>query len=116
MTGYRSPRSRWPPTPGSDCSTGPADPGATIDLTLTTSSPYLYDVVQVSPGRVPDRIVHRVTAANSMRITSSYADNGGFDWIRASSGTLRLVVPATHATGSPGRTRGSPHGAVLPRP
>jgi hypothetical protein len=53
-----------------------------IDLTLTTSSPYLYDVLHVETGRIPDRIVHRVTEANSMRVTSRYAHNGGFDWVR----------------------------------
>ncbi|GIF69142.1 peptidase [Asanoa ishikariensis] len=53
-----------------------------LSLTLTTSSPYLYDVVQVSPGRIPDQVVHKVTAANSQRITTDYADNGGFDWVR----------------------------------
>ncbi|WP_033346144.1 S8 family peptidase [Catenuloplanes japonicus] len=53
-----------------------------LDLTLTTSSPYLYDVIQVSPNRIPDRIVHTVTAANSMRITTRYAHNGGLDWIK----------------------------------
>ncbi|HTF12985.1 MAG TPA: S8 family serine peptidase [Asanoa sp.] len=55
---------------------------STLSLTLTTSSPYLYDVIQVSPGRIPESIVHKVTAANSMRVTASYADNGGFDWVR----------------------------------
>ncbi|WP_250000895.1 S8 family serine peptidase [Actinoplanes sp. M2I2] len=59
-----------------------ARPGASIALTLTTSSPYLYDVFQVSKGQVPNGIVHKVTAANSYRITTRYADNGGFDWIR----------------------------------
>ena len=59
-----------------------ARPGATIDLTLTRSSPYLYDVFQVSTGRIPERVVHRVTTANSRRITTSYADNGGFDWVK----------------------------------
>ncbi|WP_329104140.1 S8 family serine peptidase [Micromonospora sp. NBC_01699] len=53
---------------------------ARLDLTLTTSSPYLYDVQHVETGRVPDRIVYRVTPANSVRITSSYADNGGLSW------------------------------------
>jgi subtilisin family serine protease len=72
--------------------TGPADgdrilarakkPGATLTLTLTPDSPYLYDVLQVSAGRVPDQIVHRVTTANSRRIATDYADNGGFDWAR----------------------------------
>jgi hypothetical protein len=57
-------------------------PRASLSLTLTTESPYLYDVFQVSKDRVPSRIVHRVTAANSQRITTRYQDNGGFDWIR----------------------------------
>ncbi|GIM96136.1 S8 family serine peptidase [Paractinoplanes toevensis] len=56
--------------------------GRTVDLTMTPASPYLYDVLQVSTGRVPDQIVHRVTAANSYRITSRYADNGGLAWVR----------------------------------
>lgn len=53
-----------------------------LTLTLTTSSPYLYDVEQVSPDRIPDRVVHKVTTANSTRITTTYADNGGLDWVR----------------------------------
>ncbi|WP_308121353.1 S8 family peptidase [Paractinoplanes bogorensis] len=59
-----------------------ARPGARLTLTLTPDSPFLYDVFQVSKGTVPAQIVHRVTAANSYRISSRYADNGGFDWIR----------------------------------
>lgn len=55
---------------------------ASISLTLTTNSPYLYDVFQVSKDRVPNGIVHKVTAANSYRISTRYAHNGGFDWIR----------------------------------
>ncbi|ADB29197.1 peptidase S8 and S53 subtilisin kexin sedolisin [Kribbella flavida DSM 17836] len=55
---------------------------ATIDLTLTTSSPYLYDVFQVSAGHIPAKIDHRVTTANSARISTSYADNGGFGWAK----------------------------------
>ncbi|MEV0796447.1 S8 family serine peptidase [Kribbella sp. NPDC050281] len=55
---------------------------ATIDLTLTTSSPYLYDVQQVSTGSIPSKIDYKVTAANSARITTGYADNGGFDWAK----------------------------------
>jgi subtilisin family serine protease len=55
---------------------------ATIDLTLTTSSPYLYDVQQVSTGYIPAKITYRVTPANSARITTKYADNGGFNWAK----------------------------------
>ncbi len=54
----------------------------TLDLTMTPDSPYLYDVLQVSTGRVPDGIVHHVTAANSYRVTSRYAHNGGLGWVR----------------------------------
>ncbi|MFR9779524.1 S8 family serine peptidase [Micromonospora sp. MS34] len=52
----------------------------TLDLTLTPNSPYLYDVWQVSKGRIPDRIVHRVTADNTAEVIARYADTGGFDW------------------------------------
>ncbi|WP_432884968.1 S8 family peptidase [Kribbella sp. CA-245084] len=55
---------------------------ATIDLTLTTSSPYLYDVQQVSIGSIPAKIDYKVTPANSARITTRYADNGGFNWAK----------------------------------
>ena len=55
---------------------------ATIDLTLTTSSPYLYDVQQVSTGFIPAKITYKVTTANSARITTRYADNGGFNWAK----------------------------------
>ncbi|MFC6022029.1 S8 family serine peptidase [Plantactinospora solaniradicis] len=55
---------------------------ATLDLTLTTSSPYQYDVQHVERNRIPDRIVYRVTTANSVRISTRYADNGGFPWAK----------------------------------
>jgi len=40
-------------------------------------SPYLYDVVQVSSDAIPDEIVHRVTPANSHRVTTTYVESGG---------------------------------------
>ncbi|MGC5284633.1 S8 family serine peptidase [Micromonospora sp. DT231] len=49
---------------------------AVLDLTLTVDSPYLYDVWQVSKGRVPERIVHTVTAKNTAEVTASYGDTG----------------------------------------
>jgi subtilisin family serine protease len=55
---------------------------ATIDLTLTTSSPYLYDVFQTSKNQIPAKIDYQVTAANSARVNTSYADNGGFNWAK----------------------------------
>ncbi|WP_283134472.1 S8 family serine peptidase [Rhizohabitans arisaemae] len=60
-----------------------ARPGrARLELTLTVSSPYLYDVFHVERDRVPDEITHRVTRANSMRRTTRYADYGGFGWAK----------------------------------
>ncbi|MCO8272796.1 S8 family serine peptidase [Actinoplanes sp. TRM 88003] len=60
-----------------------AKPGASLTLTLTPNSPYLYDVFQVTKSQVPAAgIVHKVTAANSHRITASYPHNGGLDWIK----------------------------------
>ncbi|MFI6763638.1 peptidase S8, partial [Micromonospora sp. NPDC050417] len=55
---------------------------ATIDLTLTTSSPYLYDVQHVEVGRIPEQVVYRVTEQNSAQITTSYTDNGGAPWAK----------------------------------
>jgi subtilisin family serine protease len=57
-----------------------ANPTVTVKLTL--ASPYLYDVIQVSKNRIPATIVHKVTTANTRRITTDYAYNGGFDWVR----------------------------------
>ncbi|MGK5443797.1 S8 family serine peptidase [Micromonospora sp. URMC 105] len=54
--------------------------GAKLDLTLTVNSPYLYDVFQVSEGRIPERILHTVTAENTAEVTVRYGDAGGFDW------------------------------------
>lgn len=56
--------------------------GARITLRLTTSSPYLFDVLQVSKDAIPDKIVHRVTTRNSTRISTTYQDNGGFAWAK----------------------------------
>jgi subtilisin family serine protease len=53
-----------------------------IGLTLTISSPYLYDVFQVERGRVPDRIEYRVTKANTAQLTAEYGENGGFGWAK----------------------------------
>jgi subtilisin family serine protease len=53
-----------------------------INLTLTTVSPYLYDVMHVETGQVPEQIVHRVTRDNSARSTVAYTDTGGFEWLK----------------------------------
>lgn len=53
---------------------------STMSLTLQTSSPYLYDVIDVRRGAIPTHIVHEVSAANSARRQVTYADMGGFGW------------------------------------
>ncbi|NRQ35943.1 S8 family serine peptidase [Nonomuraea sp. NN258] len=56
--------------------------GARIEVTGMMDSPYLYDVMQVSAGRVPDTIVHEVDDGNTARVDTTYADNGGFGWAK----------------------------------
>ncbi|WP_045746573.1 S8 family peptidase [Actinoplanes rectilineatus] len=41
-----------------------------------------YDVFQVSEGQIPSQIKYRMTAANSMRIATTYAHNGGEAQVR----------------------------------
>ncbi|MFC7221226.1 S8 family serine peptidase [Streptomyces polyrhachis] len=53
---------------------------ATVELNGIPHSPYLYDVMQVSRQRVPERVVHRVTAANTATVTSRYHDTGGIPY------------------------------------
>ncbi|WP_405792911.1 S8 family serine peptidase [Streptomyces sp. NBC_01506] len=52
----------------------------TVRFTGTARSPYLYDVMQVSSQRIPDRVVHTVSERNSAVVRSTYADNGGSPW------------------------------------
>jgi hypothetical protein len=55
---------------------------AKLEVTGTMNSPYLYDVMQVSEGRVPDTIVYEVNDRNTARVETTYADNGGFPWAK----------------------------------
>ncbi|MGW0065012.1 S8 family peptidase [Streptosporangium sandarakinum] len=55
---------------------------AKLEVTGLMNSPYLYDVMQVSDGRVPDKIVHEVNDGNTARVDTTYADNGGFGWAK----------------------------------
>ncbi|MEU9551290.1 S8 family serine peptidase [Streptomyces werraensis] len=52
----------------------------TVAFGGTARSPYLYDVMQISEGRVPDRVVHTVSERNSAVVRSEYPDNGGVEW------------------------------------
>jgi subtilisin family serine protease len=53
-----------------------------VRLTGAVDSPYLYDVMQVSSGRVPDRVVHVVDHRNSATVTNRYHDTGGEEWVK----------------------------------
>ncbi len=52
----------------------------TVKFTGTARSPYLYDIMQVSSQRIPDKVVHRVSERNSAVVRARYADNGGAPW------------------------------------
>lgn len=52
----------------------------TVRFSGTARSPYLYDVMQVSSQRIPQRVVHTVSERNSAIVRSTYADNGGSPW------------------------------------
>lgn len=53
-----------------------------IQLDLAVTSPYLYDVMHVETGRVPEEIVYHVSPGNSARFDVSYQDTGGFGWMK----------------------------------
>ncbi|MFE1958522.1 S8 family serine peptidase [Streptomyces sp. NPDC059479] len=52
----------------------------TVGISGTAESPYLYDVMQVSSGRIPQQVVHTVSDRNSAQVRTTYADNGGTSW------------------------------------
>ncbi|MGW6795810.1 S8 family serine peptidase [Streptomyces chartreusis] len=52
----------------------------TVEFTGTARSPYLYDVMQISSQRVPEKVVHTVSERNSAVVKARYADNGGARW------------------------------------
>ncbi|MDT0141410.1 S8 family serine peptidase [Microbacterium sp. PRC9] len=53
-----------------------------ITLEASRISPYLYDVIHVSPGEIPDVVEHTVTAENSHRVTTTYVESGGLPFAR----------------------------------
>ncbi|GAA2142071.1 S8 family serine peptidase [Streptomyces synnematoformans] len=55
---------------------------ATVALHGTPASPYLYDVMQVAKQRVPERVVHRVSDANTATVRTGYRDSGGTPWTK----------------------------------
>ncbi|MFJ2022353.1 S8 family serine peptidase [Streptomyces sp. NPDC087897] len=56
-------------------------PGTTLELKGTPESPYLYDVMQVSEQRVPERVVHKVESRNTATVVSRYPDTGGTRYV-----------------------------------
>ncbi|WP_171115812.1 MULTISPECIES: S8 family serine peptidase [unclassified Streptomyces] len=57
-----------------------AERTTTVAFSGTARSPYLYDVMQVSEQRIPERVIHTVSERNSAVVRSVYADNGGVPW------------------------------------
>ncbi|MFD4611820.1 S8 family serine peptidase [Streptomyces sp. NPDC058440] len=53
---------------------------ASVKFSGTARSPYLYDVMQVSPQQIPQHVVHTVSDRNSAVVQNTYADNGGTGW------------------------------------
>lgn len=58
------------------------DEAVKLRLTGSVDSPYLYEVMQISDGRVPDKIVHTIDESNSATVKSAYNHAGGDDWIK----------------------------------
>ncbi|GGO82636.1 S8 family peptidase [Nonomuraea cavernae] len=50
---------------------------AVLDVTGQFATPYLYEVMQVSSGQVPQRIVHEVNWRNTARVDTGYQESGG---------------------------------------
>ncbi|MFD4687050.1 S8 family serine peptidase, partial [Streptomyces sp. NPDC058461] len=48
-----------------------------LELGGAPRSPYLYDVMQVSEQRIPDRVEYTVSERNSAVVRTTYADTGG---------------------------------------
>ncbi|GAA2822525.1 S8 family peptidase [Nonomuraea rubra] len=51
--------------------------GGVLEVTGTFATPYLYEVMQVSTGRVPERVVHDVSRRNTALVSSGYHESGG---------------------------------------
>ncbi len=56
----------------------------TVRMTFSGSPDpaYTYDVMQVSRGRIPEQVVHRVDRTNSATIDAAYHEMGGEEWAK----------------------------------
>ncbi|MER6540553.1 S8 family peptidase, partial [Streptomyces sp900105755] len=52
----------------------------TVDFSGTVKSPYLYDVMQVSQQRVPEKLVYAVSERNSAVVKAAYTRTGASAW------------------------------------
>ncbi|WP_158578566.1 S8 family peptidase [Spongiactinospora rosea] len=53
---------------------------AVLDVSADFSPDRLYDIMQVSPGRIPARVVHTVNGRNTATVEASYHESGGAGW------------------------------------
>ncbi|MFF4244782.1 S8 family peptidase [Streptomyces sp. NPDC001822] len=51
-----------------------------VEFSGTVHSPYLYDVMQLSQGRVPDKVVMTVSERNSAVVRATYSRTGKSEW------------------------------------
>ncbi|MDT0443841.1 S8 family serine peptidase [Streptomyces johnsoniae] len=57
-----------------------ADRRTRVTFSGTAESPYLYDVMQTSADRIPERVVHTVTDRNTARVSVTYTEAGSAAW------------------------------------
>ncbi|MFI0418109.1 S8 family peptidase [Spongiactinospora sp. 9N601] len=53
---------------------------AVLDVSADFSPDRLYDIMQISPGHVPGRMVHTVSGRNTATVDASYHESGGVGW------------------------------------
>ncbi|MEV6654152.1 S8 family serine peptidase [Streptomyces sp. NPDC051219] len=51
-----------------------------VEFSGTVRSPYLYDVMQISTGSIPQQIVHTVSERNSAVVRATYTRTGASSW------------------------------------
>ncbi|GAA2393542.1 S8 family serine peptidase [Nonomuraea africana] len=55
---------------------------AVLDVTANMATPYVYDISQVSKGRIPEQIVYEANSKNLARVDAGYHETGGFGWAK----------------------------------
>ncbi|MEU6147733.1 S8 family serine peptidase [Streptomyces sp. NPDC047081] len=67
-------------TEGTDLLKRAGEHTTTVDFSGTVKSPYLYDVMQVSQQRVPEKLVYTVSERNSAVVKAAYTRTGASAW------------------------------------